>query len=126
MGTASNETPPLLTADERSAIVAPTPAWRSNGWTPIAVENIGREDEWHVLKCHRLDDGSFLRLLSSSAIDGLRRAPTLLSQMSECGRATVSYLHPDGTPREAIVYDYGTHCLSTPSEVSAVDGMSAG
>lgn len=124
MGGASHETPRLLSVEERSAIVAPTAAWRSDGWTPIAVELISREDEWYVLKCHRLEDGSFLRLLSTSPIDGLRRAPTLLSPMSECGRATISYLHPDGTPRETLVYDYGTHCLSTPLEVSAVEGGS--
>jgi hypothetical protein len=122
MGNAPDEEPRLISAEERSVIVPPAAAWKSEGWTPIKVESIGREDDWHVLKCRRLEDGSFFRLLSTSSIDDLRRAPTLLSRMSDSGRATISYLHPDGTPREVRVYDYGTHCLSSPSQVSAMDG----
>ena len=93
------------------------PVWKTDGWTPIAVERILREDDWNVLKCRRLEDDSFLRLLATDEVDGIVRSPAFLSPVSERGYALVSFLHPDGRPREVSVYDYGTHCLSTPTEV---------
>jgi hypothetical protein len=108
-----------ITADDRSLQAEHTPAWKTEGWTPIRVERTSREDEWHVLKCRRLDDDIFLRLLSVEPIEGVVRAPTLLSAMTPSGFATISFLHADGEPRYAPVYDYGVHCLSDPRDVES-------
>jgi hypothetical protein len=85
-----------------------------NDWTPIGVDRVYREDEWYVFKCHRLEDDTFFRLLSAEPIEDIVRAPTFLSPMTDGGFAVVSFLAKDGRPREALVFDYGTHCLSSP------------
>lgn len=93
-----------------------SPAWKIDDWIPIAVDRVYLEDEWHVLKCRRLADDSFLRLLSTEPINDIIRAPAFLSPVTEAGFATVSYLAADASPREAAVYDYGAHCLSSPED----------
>jgi hypothetical protein len=101
---------PLVEPDSR-----PTPAWKAVGWIPIAVDKTHREDEWHVLKCRRLDNDIYFRLLCTHPIEELVRAPALLSPMSELGLATISFLGREADSRKAPVYDYGMHCLSSPS-----------
>jgi hypothetical protein len=86
-------------------------------WTPVAVDRVHPEDEWYVLRCRRFDDGAFFRLLSAAPIEGIVRAPALLSPMTKSGFATISYLSIDGSAHEGSVYDYGTHCLSSPATV---------
>jgi hypothetical protein len=87
-----------------------------NHWTPISIDRITQEDEWFVLWCHRLDDGSFLRLLTIRRLDALIRAPALMSIMSEQGFATLSFLTTDAADQEEAVYDYGKHCLASPAD----------
>lgn len=116
-GCTDNSPPPtgrVVKPQKVSPPARPTPAWKVNDWTPIGVDRVYREDEWYVLKCHRLDDDTFFRLLSPEAIEDIVRAPTFLSPMTDDGFAMVSFLARDGSPREALVYDYGTHCLSSP------------
>ena len=117
-GCTDNSPPPVGRAVKQQMVAStprPTPAWKINHWTPIVVDRIHLEDEWHVLKCRRLDDDTFLRLLSSQPIEDIVRAPTFLSPITELGFATISYLASDASPREAPVYDYSKHCLSSPS-----------
>lgn len=91
--------------------------WQRDGWIAIAIDSVRQEDAWFVLRCKALADGKFFRLLSTTQLEGVVGAPVFMSPLDTKGKSRLSFLLTDGTAAEAIVYDYGTHCLSEPAQV---------
>jgi hypothetical protein len=110
---------------QERARVAPNPVapalqigWQAEGWLPINVERVMREDSWYVLKCKALQDGELIRALVPFDPGDLKRVPATLSPWSADGFATLSFLDDHGEPREISVCKYADYCLVDPREVA--------
>lgn len=109
---------PLIQGSQSSETVGVaavnTPSWEDDGWVPIRIAKIAVEDEWYVIKCYRVEDDTFVRLLIKDYTRELVNSPAMVSQVDEHGFSVISYLDVDGEPSEVPVYDYGRYYSMEP------------
>ncbi|MEO6247062.1 MAG: hypothetical protein ABIO85_00565 [Sphingomicrobium sp.] len=91
--------------------------WQEQGWTPIEIEKIYREDEWFVLNCKTLQDHTLIRVLVATDPADIRRMPAMLGGWSSDGFAILTFLNDEVEAERLTVARYDRFVLQTIKSV---------
>lgn len=99
------------------------PQWKRDGWIPLHIKSVTREDEWWVVKAVRIDTRDFVRLLTFERLSLRPESLTFFSgwDSNQVGTLSGLSLVTPVTPFKCRVWSYSRYVYSSPTALSRDD-----